>query len=175
MGPQAEDSQQHKAKLQAAVQLSSDLAVFKFQVISKPGAKDLRIRPGQAIVLDFMDWIGPPQHQHMADAAPESVNDDRVRTWTISSAHEEQDIAWFELTMREMKGGTVTGALFDLLRRNSLVQSSQPIAFESPISVDIVGITGDFSMSRDKLNVLWVAGGIGHPHPDRPERLSCFQ
>ena len=152
---------QHRAQLQEATQLSPDLAVFKFQVISKPGAGNLRIRPGQAIVLDFMDWIGPPQYQHMANSAPESINDDRVRTWTVSSAHEEGNVTWFELTMREMKGGAVTGALFDLLRNHPLNEIGQPVVFEGPVSAEIVGVTGDFFMPRDNLNVLWVAGGIG--------------
>lgn len=158
---QTGDHDQHRAQLQEATQLSPDLAVFKFQVISKPGAGDLRIRPGQAIVLDFMDWIGPPQYQHMANSAPASINDDRVRTWTVSSAHEEENVTWFELTMREMKGGAVTGALFDLLRNHPLNKLGQPMVFGDQVSAEIVAVTGDFFMTRDNLNVLWVAGGIG--------------
>ncbi|KAB8224314.1 hypothetical protein BDV33DRAFT_188289 [Aspergillus novoparasiticus] len=160
-GAQSRDNKEHKAKLQEAVQVSPDLAVFKFQVISKPGAGDLRIRPGQAIVLDFMDWIGPPQYQHMQDTAPNSINDDRVRTWTVSSAHEERNATCFELTMREMKGGAVTGALFDCLRKYRSTQLGQRIVFDTPVVADIVGVTGDFFMDRDRLDALWVAGGIG--------------
>ncbi|KAL4894286.1 hypothetical protein BDV59DRAFT_192627 [Aspergillus ambiguus] len=160
-GAQSRDSKEHKAKLQEAVQVSSDLAVFKFQVISKPGVGGLRIRPGQAIVLDFMDWIGPPQYQHMEDSAPHSINDDRVRTWTVSSAHEERNATCFELTMREMKGGAVTGALFDCLRKDRSAQLGQRIVFDTPVVADIVGVTGDFFMDRNRLDALWVAGGIG--------------
>lgn len=160
-GSQTGDHNQHRAQLQGATQLSPNLAVFRFQVISKPGSGDLRIRPGQAIVLDFMDWIGPPQYQHMANSAPASINDDRVRTWTVSSSHEEENVTWFELTMREMKGGAVTGALFDLLRNHPLNKLGQPMVFEDPVSAKIVGVTGDFFMTRHNLNVLWVAGGIG--------------
>lgn len=158
---QTGDHDQHRAQLQEATQLSPDLAMFKFQVISKPDAGDLRIRPGQAIVLDFMDWIGPPQYQHMANSAPGSINDDRVRTWTVSTAHEKENATWFELTMREMKGGAVTGALFDLLRNHPSNKTGQPLVFKDPISAEIVGVTGDFFMTRDNLNVLWVGGGIG--------------
>ena len=161
VGSQVGGTQQHKAQLQEAVQLSSDLAVFKFKINSTSGATVLKIRPGQAIVLDFMDWIGPPQYQHMANSAPGSINDDRVRTWTVSSAHEEQKATWFELTMREVKGGAVTGALFDLLRKVPLTKLGQSISFDIPISVEIVGITGDFFMGHGKLNTLFVAGGIG--------------
>ena len=158
---QSRDSAEHKAKLHEAVHVSSNLAVFKFKVISKPGAGGLRIRPGPAIVLDFMDWIGPPQYQHSANSNPGSINDDRVRTWTVSSAHEEQDVTCFELTMREMKGGVVTGALFDRLRKCQSDQRGQHIVFGTPVVVDVVGVAGDFFMDRKKINVLWVAGGIG--------------
>ncbi|KAJ5324649.1 hypothetical protein N7476_003249 [Penicillium atrosanguineum] len=160
-GTQMGGAQQHKAQLQEAVQLSSDLAVFKFKVSSAAGANDLNIRPGQAIVLDFMDWIGPPQYQHMANSAPGSINDDRVRTWTVSSAHEEGKTICFELTMREVIGGAVTGALFDLLRKAHASKIGQPIYFNALVSADIVGITGDFCMGQGKLNILLVAGGIG--------------
>ncbi|KAL4950442.1 hypothetical protein BDW69DRAFT_202133 [Aspergillus filifer] len=151
----------HKAQLESAVQLSDDLAVFKFKVLSKPDAQSpLRIRPGQAIVLDFMDWLGPPEYRHMADSAPGSLNDDRVRTWTVSSAHEDQDATRFELTMREMKGGAVTGALFNILRRASRAIGTR-IEFGEDVITDIVGVTGDFFLAENDINALWVAGGIG--------------
>ncbi|KAJ5238537.1 hypothetical protein N7468_003156 [Penicillium chermesinum] len=144
---QGDDNGQHKAVLEKAVQHTSDLATFTFKVVAKPGARDLRIRPGQAIVLDFMDWIGPPEYHHMADSAPSSINDDRVRTWTVSSAHESKDVASFDLTMREMKAGAVTGALFDLLREHPSNKWGTPIYFRW--------------LSHHKLDLLWVAGGIG--------------
>ncbi|KAL6238688.1 hypothetical protein BDW75DRAFT_200736 [Aspergillus navahoensis] len=147
----------HKAELENAQQLASDLAVFRFKVVSdKPGGASLSIKPGQAIVLDFMGWLGPPQYRHMAINAPGSINDDRVRTWTVSSAHEGSKLSWFELTVREMKGGAVTGALFDILRRHP-----QELQTGQPVVADIVGFTGDFVLSDKEINALWVAGGIG--------------
>ncbi|KAJ6011976.1 hypothetical protein N7522_002331 [Penicillium canescens] len=160
-GLQIGGAQQHKAKLQEAIRISDDLAVFKFKVVPKVGADDLKIRPGQAIVLDFMDWIGPPQYQHMANSAPGSINDDRVRTWTVSSAHEQRNATCFELTMREVKGGAITGALFDQLRKRNSTKQGQAILFDTPISADIVGVTGDFCMGQGKPNLLLIAGGIG--------------
>jgi ferredoxin-NADP reductase len=161
MASETGDNEGHQAYLQEAVQLSSDLAVFKFKVAAQSGAPRISIRPGQAIVLDFMDWIGPPRYRHMADAAPESINDDRVRTWTVSSAHEGQNVTSFELTMRKMPGGAVTGALFDALKPHSFTQWGQPIKFDNSVRAGIVGITGDFSLSPESINDLWVAGGIG--------------
>ncbi|BCR99700.1 putative oxidoreductase, FAD-binding [Aspergillus luchuensis] len=153
--------QGHKAVLETGMQLSNDLAVFRFKVVSESGVQPLRLRPGQAIVLDFMDWIGPPQYQHMADSAPGSINDDRVRTWTVSSAHEGIDVTWFELTMREMKGGVVTTALFNLLRMSPPNRQDYPVSLKGNVVSDIVGVTGDFALNKEEVNLLLVAGGIG--------------
>ncbi|KAL5003285.1 hypothetical protein BDV10DRAFT_154605 [Aspergillus recurvatus] len=151
----------HRAALETARHLSCDLAVLRFKVVSdKCGSARLSIRPGQAIVLDFMDWLGPPQYRHMADNAPGSINDDRVRTWTVSSAHEGREVSWFELTMREMKGGAVTGALFDILRKHPQ-KPGKRVQIEHAVVADIVGVTGDFVLSEKEINALWVAGGIG--------------
>ncbi|GKZ97367.1 hypothetical protein AnigIFM59636_000750 [Aspergillus niger] len=153
--------QRHKAVLETGMQLSNDLAVFRFKVVSKSGVQPLRLRPGQAIVLDFMDWIGPPQYQHMADSAPGSINDDRVRTWTVSSAHEGIDVTWFELTMREMKGGIVTTALFNLLRMSPPNRRDYPVSLKGNVVSDIIGVTGDFALNKEEVNLLLIAGGIG--------------
>ncbi|KAJ5387001.1 hypothetical protein N7509_009542 [Penicillium cosmopolitanum] len=159
-GAESGENADYKAVLDSAVQLSEDLAVFRFSVPPHKGSKRLEIRPGQAIVLDFMDWIGPPQYQHMSNAKPSLINDDRIRTWTVSSAHEDGEASWFELTMRELKNGAVTGALFDILRQSNK-QYGTPITPRKPVVVEVVGITGDFYLGQTNINALWVAGGIG--------------
>ncbi|TFY77799.1 hypothetical protein EWM64_g6218, partial [Hericium alpestre] len=63
--------------------LSPTLATFEWEV---DGEKPLAIQPGQAAILDFSDFLGKPGYQHMAPLAPSSVNDDRIRTWTVSDA-----------------------------------------------------------------------------------------
>lgn len=159
-GSESSSGSTHKARLETGIQLSEDLAVFQFKVDQSEGADKLKLRPGQAIVLDFMDWIGPPQYQHMSNAKPSLLNDDRVRTWTVSSAHESGDVTWFELTMREVPGGAVTGALFDILRRSNKPYG-QTVKSEREVTAEVVGITGDFYLGQAGINALWVAGGIG--------------
>jgi NAD(P)H-flavin reductase len=152
----------HQGHLISAVQFAPDIATLRFEVISKPGVSNLKIRPGQAIVLDFMEWIGPPEYQHMSNSAPGSINDDRVRTWTVSSSHEDQEVQWFELTMREMKGGAITGALFKVLKEYPLNKWGIEVKIDAvKVVPDIVGITGDFYLGEGYVNMLWVAGGIG--------------
>lgn len=152
----------YRVQLASAVQDADNIATLRFEVIPKPGLTGLVIRPGQAVVLDFMEWLGAPTYQHMADAKPGALNDDRVRTWTVSSAHEGQSAMWFELTMREMKDGVVTGALFRVLRSNFRNGAEQPVENGSVgVIADVVGITGDFCLGQGDVRLLWVAGGIG--------------
>lgn len=143
-----------KVRLVSAVQDADNIATLRFETMAKPDATGLVIVPGQAIVLDFMDWIGPPTYQHMADGKPGALNDDRVRTWTVSSAHEGGGTVWFDLTMREMEDGVVTGALFQMLRSRQSLPTVNAIA-------DVVGVTGDFCLGQGEVRMLWVAGGIG--------------
>lgn len=152
-----------RAQLSQAVQYAHDIAIFRFKVINPgPNLTGLKILPGQAIVLDFMEWMGPPVYSHMANDAPASINDDRVRTWTVSSGHEGQDVTWFDLTMREVKKGAVTGALFNIVRQNSHGKTKKVLnLLEENVYADIVGITGDFNIGNNGLRMLWVAGGIG--------------
>lgn len=165
-----------KAKLVSAVRYSDDIATFRFQVVhakQQRAKNSLNIRPGQAVVLDFMDWIGPPKYSHMANSAPGSINDDRVRTWTVSSAHEtdtnpttnDDDDAGgadhFEMTMREMPGGAVTGALFNVLREYPNYTPGETIEIRDEVVSEVVGVTGDFALGQGAVNMLWVAGGIG--------------
>jgi len=98
---------------------------------------------------------------------PTSLNDDRIRTWTVSSAHVHGKTQTFELTMREKPGGLVTGALFTVARK---LKESMPHSMEDcralGMVVRLVGVAGDFVLpliqdSAVRKKLLFVAGGIG--------------
>ncbi|GAV98933.1 protein [Lentinula edodes] len=110
----------------------------------------------------FNHLLGKPKYAHMAPSNPKSLNDDRVRTWTVSdsSTHE------FALTMREIPGGVVTGALFNLAR--ALAKSRPELLTNTSdleIRLGLVGFSGSFclpSPAKDsEVKLLWIAGGIG--------------
>ncbi|KAI0086996.1 hypothetical protein BDY19DRAFT_893860 [Irpex rosettiformis] len=144
---------------------SDDLATFTFET-----AQPIHFKPGQTAVLDFTDLVGAQQYAHMAPMKPTSINDDRIRTWTISSIDASSDgTKTFDLTMREKPGGLVTGALFMIAR--TLV-TKRPELLEDFRSVDLrvklVGIAGSFTFvnhpqetSVARHSALWLAGGIG--------------
>ena len=137
---------------------SPSLATFHFESSSA-----ISILPGQAAVLDFTRLFGKQQYAHMAPGREASLNDDRVRTWTVSSSH-SSETRNFSLTMREKPDGLVTGGLFTLARRVAknmphILLDSRPLE----LSVDLLGISGSFTLppipSTRKL--LWCAGGVG--------------
>lgn len=146
---------------------SNDIATFTWET-SKP----VKILPGQTAVLDFTDLVGSPSYQHMAPWNPAAINDDRIRTWTVSSAHVpiDEGTKTFELTMREKPGGSVTGALFAIVRklketRPALLKKSTAMG----LKVKLVGIAGDFVLQKPLVStdvvppqrLLWIGGGIG--------------
>ncbi|KAG6875608.1 hypothetical protein C0992_003112 [Termitomyces sp. T32_za158] len=123
-------------------------------------SQKLDVLPGQAAILDFTPLLGARGYQHMAPFQPTSVNDDRIRTWTVSSMNTD---GTFSLTMREKPGGAVTGALFNIARK---LQEVRPEllkdARQMGLNVGLVGVTGDFVLPPPhKTKFLWLAGGIG--------------
>ncbi|KDR68320.1 hypothetical protein GALMADRAFT_257293 [Galerina marginata CBS 339.88] len=143
------------------------IATFEWE-----SSSPLRINPGQAIILGFSPLLGSRSYQHMAPGRPSSINDDFIRTWTVSSATPVgTDNRHFALTMRLKPGGVVTGALFNLTRklaehRRDMLDDSRALS----LKVDIVGISGEFilpelvavsSPAKEIKHLVWIAGGIG--------------
>lgn len=71
----------------ARIQLhSTDLATFHFTP-SVP----VSVRPGQAAIIDMSSFVGARGYQHMVAGDESSLNDDGVRTWTVSGQSETRD------------------------------------------------------------------------------------
>lgn len=139
-------------------------------------SEDVIIKPGQAAILDLKPLLGAQQYQHMSPYNPSSVNDDRIRTWTVSSTHTSPTRS-FTITVKLKDGGVVTTSFFTIATRlaevnpNALMDS-RPLE----LSVHLAGISGDFvlpaydreqslespaSGTHSIKRLLWVAGGIG--------------
>ncbi|KAK0435785.1 hypothetical protein EV421DRAFT_1985867 [Armillaria borealis] len=144
------------ATLKSIVLHSSTITTFTWESLV-----ELDIIPGQAIILDFSGFIGHPGYQHMAPRNPTSVNDDRIRTWTVSSSHLALTNA-FLLTMHEKPGGAATGVLFSLARkiaevRQALLEDISPLS----LTIPIVGVMGDFTLLQASKRLALFAGEIG--------------
>jgi ferredoxin-NADP reductase/predicted pyridoxine 5'-phosphate oxidase superfamily flavin-nucleotide-binding protein len=104
-------------------------------------------QPGQWVALDFsrdMDY----GYSHMRDDDPQSLNDDWIRTFTISSTpSSEGKDKEFDITI--LRVGPVTGYLF---------KQNARAGFEVPI----LGIGGEFTVKQEEGTVTpFVAGGVG--------------
>lgn len=145
---------------------SPTIATFTWESSAK-----LSIQPGQAVIMDFSTLLGSREYRHMAPGRPSLVNDDFIRTWTVSSStSHDSDSRLFSLTMREKIGGTVTTALFNIIRKLS---EYKPEALGDSrvlgLAVGVVGVTGGFRLripdavadvGGPKI-LFWISGGIG--------------
>jgi NAD(P)H-flavin reductase len=104
-------------------------------------------QPGQYVALDFSDELDMG-YSHMREDDPKSLNDDWLRTFTISSHPDDTDGAnEFEITVR--KNGPVTGYLFSLNTRD-------------PLEIGVQGFGGDFFFAQKETgSVSFIAAGVG--------------
>jgi ferredoxin-NADP reductase len=123
---------------------------------------DLSIKPGQNIVVDCSSFIGERQYQHMSMSGMEaSVNDDGIRTWTVSHFRSSSPRR-IGLTLRHKPLGAVTGRLFDVAQtlsklRPDLLENATPLQ----LTFNLIGVGGEFTLSSAKNKFLMLAGGIG--------------
>jgi ferredoxin-NADP reductase len=143
---------------------TDNIRTFRFKT-SKP----IRYSPGQYAVLDFgaFNTVG---YRHMAPDNPQSLNDDYIRTWTISSAplglsslkdakYSSPD-TWneaseFELTIKRKPGGAISNLLHNL--------SLDP---KHPFTVPLICTGGSFVLPDPETplkpsKVTMISGGIG--------------
>ncbi|KAJ7782497.1 hypothetical protein DFH07DRAFT_324143 [Mycena maculata] len=170
-------SQEATALLRKIDLHSSSIATFTWD-----SSVDLQINPGQAIIMDMSPLVGVPAYRHMAQHKPTSVNDDSIRTWTVSSSHRPSGTRSYSMTLRERRGGAVTGPLFAIARKLAEVKPEALVDSRSlELRVGIVGVTGNFVLPPDSSasisdadlglmvplatpspqKMLWIAGGIG--------------
>ncbi|KAG4434833.1 hypothetical protein IFR05_009672 [Cadophora sp. M221] len=131
------------AKLIEKKIITPTIARFRFQ-IADPG-KSSKWKPGQYVALSFADELGIG-YSHMRDDDPKSLNDDFLRTFTVSSRQDALDDQ-FEITIRKV--GVVTDHLF---RYN----------VRAELDVPAQGFGGEFIVKQGEgENVAFVAGGVG--------------
>ncbi|KAH9219920.1 oxidoreductase-like protein [Leptodontidium sp. 2 PMI_412] len=123
--------------------ITPTIARFRFH-IADPG-KTSKWKPGQYVALSFADELDIG-YSHMRDDDPKSLNDDFLRTFTVSSRQDALDDQ-FEITIRKV--GVVTDHLFKFNVRAEL-------------DVPVQGFGGEFIVGQGEgENVAFVAGGVG--------------
>jgi len=105
----------------------------------------------------------------VAKGQEKELNDDGVRSWTISSSRSIGDEFEFQLTLRRVPGGAVTPNLFWQGQRLQELQSKnlQDAPFETytlpedPLVLPLLGITGDMLLPSNPTKLLYLTSGIG--------------
>lgn len=139
------------AKLVEATKLTPTITRFRFR-ISDPALSG-GWKPGQYATLSFADDLDIG-YSHMRDDDPKSLNDDYMRTFTVSSPPSKNSLGTgtpdseFDLTVRKV--GRVTEYLF---RQNARA------GFEIPLR----GFEGEFRFEEKPAGgiIPFIAGGIG--------------
>ncbi|KAI8931592.1 hypothetical protein NX059_011246 [Plenodomus lindquistii] len=130
------------ARLTKKEAITSGIMRFTFSI-----ADGITYRPGQWIAIDFSEELDIG-YEHMRDDDPTSLNDDFVRTFTISSAPQtSRGLNEFQITVR------IVGPATRLLSRQN---------GRAGFDVPILGVGGDFNIENNEEGVTpFVAGGVG--------------
>jgi NAD(P)H-flavin reductase len=129
-----------QAKLLSRDVLSPTVARFRFELSDMSSTW----KPGQYVALSFEHELDIG-YSHMRDDDPKSLNDDFLRSFTVSS--KPDGTREFEITMRKV--GVVTEFLF---KRN----------IRNPLEVAVMGFGGEFYIQQTEgEKVAFVAGGVG--------------
>lgn len=113
-----------------------------------------RYLPGRYVVLDAYELLDTriKLYTHMAQhrGGEKELNDDGIRSWTISSARVDGQRWLFSITLRRIARGGVTPTLFSLAARGS----------SASIALPILGVEGSFTPSSNALT-LYLCAGVG--------------
>jgi len=149
------------ATLVSTKAVSNSIRTFNFN-LSSPTEVPL---PGGFGVFDFSDILDVG-YNHMNEVNPQLVNEDYVRTWTLSNAPDFDttknafsETSQVSVTVKRKPGGLISNVLHD--------HAEQLIAQKLPISFKGIGAGFTcFSKPDDALpslpaQMLWIAGGVG--------------
>ena len=100
---------------------------------------------------------------------PTSLNDDRIHTWTVSSALVDWKTQALELTMREKLRGLIAGVLSNAVRKlkKSMTHAMNDFSVLGMTPRLVAGVAGHFVLlpiqrsTAENLKLLFVAGRIG--------------
>jgi len=151
-----QDNELQQATLLRQTKLTPTVSRFKFALENAASYK-----PGQYVTLDFSDHLDIG-YSHMRDDDPRSLNDDFVRTFTVSSepGHPPNPVRRlkddeFEITIRKV--GVVTDFLFK--HEGSETSSGS----RGTLEVGVKGFGGEFEVTQEAADetVCFIGAGVG--------------
>ncbi|POR38466.1 Uncharacterized protein TPAR_01325 [Tolypocladium paradoxum] len=129
--------------------ITPTISTLTFELSSARGQPLPRWQAGQHLTLDFEPELGAG-YSHMRDEDPQSLNDDYVRTFTVSSEPEPRG-QQLQITVR--RHGPATGLLW---RHN----------VRAPLDLPVLGFGGEEAfrlptVAEASTRPVFVAGGVG--------------
>jgi NAD(P)H-flavin reductase/predicted pyridoxine 5'-phosphate oxidase superfamily flavin-nucleotide-binding protein len=148
------DAVLQQATLLSQTKLTPTVSRFRFSLENAASYE-----PGQYVTLDLSSHLDMG-YSHMRDEDPHSINDDFIRTFTVSSLpgtppdpvkrlKDDQ----FEITIRKV--GTVTDYLFRYLGKESRERGMHEL------EVGVKGFGGEFRVQKSEQPVAFIAAGVG--------------
>lgn len=151
-----------EASLVSIKKITAHVSTFRFS-LSKPTPPHL---PGGFCIFNFSNFFNK-EYSHMNDENPQLINEDHMRTWTISSAPDYDSVNnkfhstdSLEITVKLKDGGLIS----PFLHEKGLAISHA----KEKTTLTMKGVGGHFScfnLNTGKLNIpnqmLWIAGGVG--------------
>ena len=143
------------ADVVSVARVTPDMATFTLRL--RDGAT-LAYRPGQFVVLDFSTAVPPRTYAHMNAAKPQALNDDLVRSYTISGTPRalessgdvpgggfapENELA---ITVKLKQGGTASTLLHEWAAARVIVPADADVPLLAPLVLPVLGIGGEFSV-----------------------------
>lgn len=150
------------AKLTSTITLSESIKTFNFE-LSQPINTPL---PGGFGVFDFSDLLDSG-YSHMNEANPQLVNEDYVRTWTISNTpiYESESTEFaatnqVSITVKSKPGGLMSNVLH--ANANRLIDQKLPVEFKGA-GAGFTCFTPGAENAAPSVpsKMLWIAGGVG--------------
>lgn len=140
------------ATLLSTTKITPTISRFRFRIEDSYSITSWK--PGQYATLAFEDYLDQG-YSHMRDEDPQSLNDDFMRTFTVSSPPStsgETPDNEFELTIRKV--GRVTNFLFE---------QQQLAKLRGGFKVPLKGFGGEFRFAKKEAGgiIPVIAGGIG--------------
>ena len=151
----SQDAELQQATLLSQTKLAPSISRFRFALQNAASYK-----PGQYVTLDLSEQLDQG-YSHMRNDDPQSINDDFVRTFTVSSlpgappdpVRRLKDDE-FEITIRKV--GAVTNHLFRHLGKESRERGMHEL------EVGVKGFGGEFEIQQEgDERICFIAAGVG--------------
>jgi len=153
----------HRVALTSVKKINTNVSTFRFKV---PKSIEAPV-PGGFAVFDFSALLDTG-YRHMDDVSPQAVNEDYIRTWTISSAPEFdiqngkfKSIDHLDITVKHKNDGLISSFLHSKASELLANGETEIMLKGTGGQFSCFNFSGKESSPSIPKKMLWFAGGVG--------------